>query len=280
MVFNAKIKLLGILLLFLSLFAVSSPTFGMESTENYDGYAKVVFLGNFRAGKTVLYNLLCHFPKKLDDTKHTKQISFTNMKYDIDGRKIAVYFSDTSAEPCHKQVMDEFCHNAHIIFVVVNAKDLIEGMNGVGVTSSQKYFENLLCSIPDLSPNCRIIVVLTQKDNINKNLVTNAFFVKKRISQYIKDLDELFSDSGILVDSKYELTLKDTTGEEAINHRKTLEDLIIDSLKKYGIDKLPKTADGFKAEVVEKSEEIVDKTHCIGKDETHTEYSYSLKVLK
>ena len=104
MVFNAKIKLLGILLSFVSLFAVSSPTFGMESTENYDGYAKVVFLGNFRAGKTVLYNLLCHFPKKLDDTKHTKQISFTNMKYDIDGKKIAVYFSDTSAEPCHKQV--------------------------------------------------------------------------------------------------------------------------------------------------------------------------------
>ena len=89
--------------------------------------------------------------------------------------------------------------------------------------------------------------------------------LKKEFRNISKPLIELFSDSGILVDSKYELTLKDTTGEKAINHRKTLEDLIVDSLKKYGIDKLPKTADGFKAEVVEKSEEIVDKTHCITK---------------
>lgn len=80
MVFNAKIKLLGILLSFMSLFTVSSPTFGMESTENYDGYAKVVFLGNFRAGKTVLYNLLTQNSIGMN-TNHTTQIDYSKVEF-------------------------------------------------------------------------------------------------------------------------------------------------------------------------------------------------------
>ena len=111
------------------------------------------------------------------------------VEFKVKDKSVCAYLFDTPGEPTQKVSVEEFCKNAHIIFVVVNAKNLMEGMNGVWPNKSQNYFENLLCSIPGLSPNCRIIVVLTQKYNINKDLVTNAIFVRARISQYIENIN-------------------------------------------------------------------------------------------
>ena len=251
-----KTKLIAILFIFFNFF-ISTASFA------YDRFAKVVFLGYFCSGKTTLYNLLTQNSVGMS-TAHTTQIDYSKIEIKVKDKSVCAYLFDTPGEPTQKASVEEFCKNAHIIFVVVNAKNLIESMNGVWPNKSQNYFENLLCSIPGLSPNCGIIVVLTQKENINKNLVTNAFFVKKRISQYIKDLDERFSDSGILVDSKYELTLKDTTGEEAIKHKNNLYYIIVKSLENYGIENLPKDPDGFREEIkyiqVEKKSE--SKSDC------------------
>ena len=229
----------------------------------YDRFAKVVFLGYFCSGKTTLYNLLTQNSVGMS-TAHTTQIDYSKIEIKVKDKSVCAYLFDTPGEPTQKVSVEEFCKNAHIIFVVVNAKNLMEGMNGVWPNKSQNYFENLLCSIPDLSPNCRIIVVLTQKYNINKDLVTNAIFVKARISQYIESIDECLNDSGILVDSKYELTLKDIKGEEAIRHKNNLYDIIVKSLENYGIENLPKDPDGFREEIkyiqVEKKSE--SKSDC------------------
>lgn len=251
-----KTKLIAILFIFFN-FLISTASFA------YDRFAKVVFLGHFCSGKTTLYNLLTQNSIGMN-TNHTTQIDYSKVEFKVKDKSVCAYLFDTPGEPTQKVSVEEFCKNAHIIFVVVNAKNLMEGMNGVWPNKSQNYFENLLCSIPGLSPNCRIIVVLTQKYNINKDLVTNAIFVRARISQYIENINECLNDSGILVDSKYELTLKDIKGEEAIRHKNNLYDIIVKSLENYGIENLPKDPDGFREEIkyiqVEKKSE--SKSDC------------------
>lgn len=278
---NVKNNFLKIMFaIFVYVFWGLNPAFGMEYSK-VGGYAKVVFLGNFRAGKTVLYNLLSHKTNSLQDTQHTRQISVTDMEYDINGKKVQVYLGDTSAEPGHKKVMDEFCKNAHIIFVIVNAKELVES-NGLNVTTTQKYFERLLCDLPDIAPNCRVIVVLTQKDKITKNMVKDAPFIKRRISEYIRTIEEVLhgdeETNNINIDAKYELTLKDTVGKEAMDHRRKIEDLIKNSIISYGIENLPSSPEGFVAEVTEETHTVVDQKNCILPDKTHEETTYSLNV--
>ena len=225
-----------------------------------DRCAKVVILGYLGSGKTVFYNLLTDKLKTVKYTDHTKNTDVTNMEYDIGGRKIQVYFCDTSAEPRHKDVMDRFCDNANIVIAIVNAFDLVnKSGNPLWVPAGQMHFEELMGRLPKIAPKCRVIVVLTQKgclgDDDNAKKLDDAWVWEDRIDSYIGSLDKMLAKKNIFVDSKYDLTLREKTiqSDETRNHKYKLEDLIADSLKKYGIENLPKTPEGFESKIFEKS---------------------------
>ena len=176
---NLKNKLDKVLFVFFCfIFSFCQSVFAMECAPHVADkkyYAKVVFLGYFGAGKTVLYQLLTDQLETIENKKHTTNIDTTEVEYDVDGKKVRVFFCDTSAEPRHKDLMDKFCHNADIVFAVINAKDLInESSNPMYRPLGQRHFEKLLCRLRKIAPQCRVIVVLTQRHCIKSEEYEDA----------------------------------------------------------------------------------------------------------
>ena len=118
----------------------------------------------------------------------------------------------------------------------------------IGVFSNCKeYFEKLLCNIPRIAPESKVVIILTKRALITKHNFLTAPFIKVRIDQYIENWKSKFSDQFIV--ATYDLTLKDTTGEDAIKHKNNLYEIIAKSLENYGIENLPKDPDGFREEI-------------------------------
>ena len=192
---NLKRKLLKIIFIAFSfIFFGINSTFGMDSAppiQNDKRYAKVVFLGYFGAGKTVLYQLLTDQLETIENKKHTTNIDTTEVEYDVDGKKVRVFFCDTSAEPRHKDLMDKFCHNADIVFAVINAKDLInESSNPMYRPLGQRHFEKLLCRLRKIAPQCRVIVVLNQRHCIISEEYEDTDFLRKYAKDYLATIDK------------------------------------------------------------------------------------------
>lgn len=277
---NYKNKFLKIVFTLLFAFFSSQSALAMESAPPVDKkyYAKVVFLGYIGAGKTVLYELLTGQLQTLKFKEHSTNINASEVEYDVDGKKVRVFFFDTSAEPRHKEVMDSFCHNADIIFAVVNAKDLInESNNKTYRPAGQRYFEKLLGRLHRIAPKSRVILVLTQKKCIKNSEHDDSAFLQNVAEDYLNTIDKAFeknnnndsdsdSDSDdekynsahkngkyVNIDARYDLTLheKSLNKDKTFNHRSNLEDLITESLRKYGVENLPDNSKGFGAKILE-----------------------------
>lgn len=269
---NAKNKFLKIIFTLLFAFFGSQSAFAMESAPPVDKkhYAKVVFLGYFGAGKTVLYEFLTDQLETIKNKQHSTNIDASEVEYDVDGKKVRVFFFDTSAEPRHKKVMDDFCKNADIVIAVVNAtKLLLITDNPLLMTPEEEHFENLLCRIRKIAPKCRVIVVVTQKGKLDNQSSKN------RVKLYIDGLDNILkpkknnnndSDSDdddyqfahqdgkyLNIDATYDLTLFDDKlgTEKTLKHKNNLENLITESLRKYGVENLPDNSEGFAAKILE-----------------------------
>ena len=94
-----------------------------------------------------------------------------------------------------------------------------------------------------------VVIILTKRDLIAGRNFLAAPFIKCRIDQYIENWKSKFSDKFIV--ATYDLTLKDTTGEEAIKHKNNLYKIIAKSLENYGIESLPKKSKGFLGKIFE-----------------------------
>lgn len=248
-----------------AIFCVLFSFCNFQFVSSYDRFAKVVFIGKQGSGKTVLYNLLTHSNKGLRDTVHDVQISNTKMEYNVNGKSICIYFSDTSGEPKHEALMETFCNNAHVVFVMLDALDLMRSRlrpyqlpeNLRTKTVSEKYsndlsaLEILIGNLYKYAPNCRVVVVLTKMGNVEKeykNGENNLWrMAKSGIESYIKGIGAMVPKHNI--ECTFDLTLSDTTGEEALQNRDKLEDIIKKCLADYGLENLPKDSDGFRAEV-------------------------------
>lgn len=250
-----KTKLIAILFIFFNFF-ISTASFA------YDRFAKVVFLGYFGSGKTTLYNLLTN--KRVGmNTDHTAQIDTSLLGMDVKGTEVGVYLNDTSAAPRHQECIEQFCKNAHLIFILLDASDLAQALDEESKEESEEkhenyrlsnhkdYFEKLLCNIPRIAPKSKVILVATGNDSTNFYIKFGArgFFVKDHFDWYIKNWKSKFSDKFIV--ATYDLTLKDTTGEEAIKHKNNLYEIIVKSLVNYGIESLPKEPKGFLGKIFE-----------------------------
>ena len=293
-----KISVLICMLFSISLF---------NSVDAYDRFAKVVVIGLTGSGKTVLYNLLTYSDKSINETEHDTQISTAKVEYNIDGKSICIYFGDTSGEPNHSELMESFCHNANVVLITLDAVDLLRSkLRPMYLPESGKlslpedmknkkdaaldHLENLISNLYKYAPNCRVVVVLTkmeQVDRIFENEDNKKWKKsKKEIENYVSEIKEMFdgSDENGEVDETYNLTLynpnnefilaelkktKEQVVQETKEHRVKLENIIKGCLRKYGLQNLPLDPDGFRAEVV-KSYEFEES--CTGTKKVVKEY--------
>lgn len=263
----------------------------------YDKFAKVVFIGLYGTGKTVLYNLLTpkNYQKTIAQTIHTKQISTEKDIYNIDGKSICVYFGDTSGEPRHTDLMRAFCHNAHVVFITMDAVKLANmGLSG---DKDSEYLEELITHLYEYAPNSRVVVVLTKMADVDRMCGDDKkklFFLKNKIKTYIQGIE--FSVKGN-VDNTYELMLynpsdekklkelgksKEQVENEKSGHRDELKGIVEECLRKYGVDKLPDTSDGLRAEVIKEMvgwHKVVDKEEgTCSSEQSHMEADYEDKL--
>lgn len=280
----------------------------------YDKFAKVVFIGRTGSGKTVLYNLLTpsNKEKSIGDTEHSIQLSTEKVPYNIDGKSVCVYFGDTSGEPKHQDLMEAFCHNAHVVFIMLDAEQIVKAKlrpqllpsifhpfmfsNSKEDEKSFKYLEDLIGYLYKYAPGCRVVVVMTKMGKIEK-IYEHEDNKKWRgaqssIKHYVEDLSFIVEGN---LDETYDLTLfdykspidlktksKDQIIGEMNTHRGKLENIIKECLRKYGIDKLPDTPDGFRAEVVKEIvgyKKVVDEeAGTCSSEKSHIETKYEDKL--
>lgn len=265
-----------------AIFCVLFSFCNFQFANSYDRFAKVVFIGKQNSGKTVLYNLLTHSDKGLHDTVHTEQISHYKMEYNVDGKSVCVYFSDTSGEPKHEALMEAFCNNAHVVFVMIDALDLVRNrlrpqlLSDVRLkakeTDKDTYdkslseLELLIGNLYKYAPDCHVVAVLTKMGNVEDEYKYEEnhkwMMAKSEIEGYIKNIGAMVPKHNI--ECKFDLTLEDTTGKEALQKRDELENIIKRCLTKYGVENLPKDSDGFRAEVSWDYE--VEKGACYGEN--------------
>ena len=261
---NLRSKLLKIIFIAFSfIFFGINSTFSMDSAppiQNDQRYAKVVFLGYRGAGKTTLYNLLAQNLVDMNVYKHTIQLDYEILTFGINGKKVSAYLSDTSAEPRHKEIIEKFCEDAHIIFLVFDARDLVLNISKGTLSSRSKMdFENLIGRLNKIAPNCRVITIPTKLGLLTIEECPRIFFAKNfdEVNNYVNSIVETLEKTGKgtnPIDYKYDdLTLSDLTGEKAKEHRKKLYDIIVESLKMYGLENLPKEPKGFVAKIFEKN---------------------------
>lgn len=254
---NLRSKLLKIIFITFSfIFFGINSAFGMDSAppiQNDQRYAKVVFLGYFGAGKTVLYNLLTKRPADFNKYDHTLQINTSILGLEVNGKKVDVYFNDTSAEPRHKDVMDEFCKNSHIVFLLVDAEKLVKD-KGKRTSASQVDFEELIARLNKIAPKCRVIVVPTKLENITIDNCPRAFFAKDEVEHYIGLIERTLRATGKdinPIDETYYLTIKSFNDDKAVEHRGKLYNKIAESLINFGLENLPKEPKGFLGKIFE-----------------------------
>lgn len=259
---NLKVNLLiKKIFIFFSLFIFCGmSTFGMENNtdkpkyetideqNDFERYAKVVIIGEIGSGKTTTWEHIAH-PYSGDyfaHHNHTDQIDKCCSGYKIENKNIGLLCFDTSAEKKHEFIIYEFCHNANVVIVTVSAKDLVKPLF---VTNEVNRFEELLIRLIQNSPNCRIIINLTQTYNMSDYLDNPGFFVISKISNYIKNIKDTISkkikSGSINIDYAGNINL------EKGQYGETLEHLIVQSLLNYGVENLPKNYKGMDGKIKE-----------------------------
>lgn len=152
---------------------------------------------NFDPYSSSQRNYLLNFNIDIPNVKEEAQISYL------------VY--DTTAEEIHEKFIDEFCNNAHAIFLCVNAEDFIDRQNGKLYFQESEDFYKLLRKIPKIAPKSKVIIFLTQLGNI-KDASNELKDQVKNFIKNIKDKDE-FKD---YVHSSFDFTL-DYSDPDAID---------------------------------------------------------------
>lgn len=233
--------------------------------------------------------------------------------------EVRCYIYDTSAEQVHENAVDVFCNNAHAIFLCVKAEDFTDRQNGKLYFKESQDFYKLLRKIPKIAPKSKVIIFLTQIENIEG--ASNE--LKGQIKNFIKCIkdkeefkDYVYSSFNFQLDYSDPITQKIFQHEnrypqynpnseqkyikEFISERyhydhtkiddgslknPKLEGLIVSLINKHGFDYFPKTPKGFSA-TIEKEEKKYVETYtnndCTGSKSTRTrtKNEYKLKVLK
>ena len=234
--------------------------------------------------------------------------------------EINCYFYDTSAEQFHENAVDEFYNNAHAIFLCVKAEDFIDRKNGKLYFQESEDFYKLLRKIPKIAPKSKVIIFLTQIENVEgaSNELKNQI---KNFIENIKNQDE-FKDY-VHNSFNFQLDYSDPITQKIFQHHNVnsiyvskdsenkyikefigkfhtvytsdiaykfkcnpgLYGLLSSIISEYGLDYFPKTPKGFSATIEEKKyveTETVDNNDCTGSKSTRTrtKNEYKLKVLK
>lgn len=233
--------------------------------------AKVVVAGPLGAGKTTLINLITEGTGK-EEYDHTANLSDKSIERIIDGEEVRIMFMDTSGEENHKSIIKDFYKNAHVIFLVFSAEDFYG--NSKSETLQKKYFEEMLKDIVNSDSNARLVLVLTKIGNINEdNEYEDPEFKQEEVKSYLNIYSKLQKYNKKL-DGIYDLMLySDTTQNEIKTHQDKLMNIIISSLKKIGINRLPKNSDNFRGTIM--SKKVIDQEETCTKDEkSHYDYYY------
>lgn len=231
----------------------------LNTVSSYDRFAKVVIIGDPYSGKTTLHNLLTGNNIK----KHTRQIGSKMVDYNItdsvwrpnhgilrlfksgkfvnEEKSVGVYIFDTSGEENHAELMQQFCKGAHVIIITLDACKLAESRYISRDIFALQNLVGLIDDIYDYAPRCKAFIVLTKskeareeygdlcKQILNLNKLKNAIscvFPKLEIGEIYEYDTHYFG-----------------------NHKSNIEDIIKNCLRSYGLDNLPTTSDGFKAEI-------------------------------
>lgn len=239
-------------------------------TSAYDGFAKAVILGNFRCGKSVLYNLLTG-KEQFENLEHHVKITTSKIECNIDGRSILLYLEDTSGEPKHKELMEKFCEKSHVVFLLLDATEYskerlkangLRAYKAIDMVEKKKdEFKELVTKVNEYAPGCELIVIVTKGNLLQGNV---SVFELEEIEAFINGLKKL----GLNISQKYDLQLENLTDNHALECRDAIQGFIVNALRRYGVNNLPKTPDGFVAKIINK----VEDGTCYGKNVKRDEF--------
>lgn len=269
----------------LSLFIILSFS---NYSNAYDRFAKAVIIGSIGCGKTALFNLLSG-KTQFKNLVHDEQIKTARIPYNVDGKSVLLYLEDCSGEPRHEKLMETFCYNAHIVFILLNAEDYSEKtINSLSKEDRVKVRDNIMqkktseldfANSKDQKKSIEDEISLL-KEILNKDSSESIVKVRK------KDLETLVLNlrkyapgcravilvtkgnkvdpfdlggvdafvqgvkrAAINVDEVADLFLKNLTDNNAMQNKAKINGFIVNALHNYGVNKLPLIPDGFRAEV-------------------------------
>lgn len=233
----------------------------------YDKFAKVVVIGEYRSGKTTLYNAI---RGNADKVIHTEQISNDNcLTYDITERvwhpnrgikswfkkgkyvnentSVGVYLFDTSGEEQHEDLMRQFCKGAHVAILTLDAEKLVKERCYIKGYFSLQGLTAIIDDISLYAPDCKVIVVLTKYQQ-----ALDKYGEKyKSACNQILDLDNL-KDAikgtfpRLKVDKIYRY---DTSVDRYWECQANMQNMIKECISDYGLYRLPEVPDGLRANV-------------------------------
>lgn len=249
------------IILICAIFSLAS----FNTVTSYDRFAKVVIIGEYGSGKTTLYNLLTD---NIESPKHTEQISGSNITnaYKIKGsfwksnRGIMRWFSagkyvekeqlvaaclfDTSGEEEHVESISQFCKNAHIVIVTLDAKRLVDRFIN---NRSSFIFDNFEKLIYNISHNCKLFVVLTKSKDARDKYGYDKCWQILNLDNLKKFINNKLRKSQI--NKIYDF---DTYYYESRSYKSDIQNIIKDCIKDYGVGNLPESDFGFSAKIGEK----------------------------
>ena len=244
-------------------------TFGtLNAVIAYDKFAKVVIIGEYRSGKTTLYNAI---RGNADEVIHTRQISddncltydiaervwrpnhgimrwFKNGKFVNENKSVGVYLFDTSGEEQHEDLMRQFCKGAHVAILTLDAEKLVKERCYIKGYFSLQGLTAIIDDISLYAPDCKVIVVLTKYQQ-----ALDKYGEKyKSACNQILDLDNLKDAIKgtfpiLRVDKIYRY---DTSVDRYWECQANMQNMIKECISDYGLYRLPEIPDGLRANVI------------------------------
>ena len=235
---------------------------GFDVASSYDRFAKVVIIGDRGSGKTTLHNLLTGNNAE----EHSRQISSKMVDYNItdsvwrpnrgilrwfksgkfvnEEKSVGVYIFDTSGEEEHAELMQQFCKGAHVVVVTLDAYELVRSRRISKNFFALQNLAELIDNIYDYAPGCKVFVVLTKSKK-----------ARDRFGDACKQILDLNNLKNAISGTFPKLQVNKIYEYDPYYfgyHKSDIRDIIMECLKSYGIDNLPTTSDGFRAEITKK----------------------------